>query len=33
MDIVQKQLDEIRPYASNPRNNEAAVDPVAESIQ
>lgn len=33
MQIVQKKLDEIRPYPGNPRINDEAVDPVAESIR
>ena len=33
MNIVYKGLDEIRPYPNNPRNNDDAVDAVAESIR
>lgn len=33
MQIVNKQLGEIRPYPGNPRINDEAVDPVAESIR
>ena len=31
--IIEKRLDEIKPYENNPRNNENAVDAVAESIK
>lgn len=31
--IVEKKLSEITPYEKNPRNNDNAVDPVAESIK
>ncbi|MCU0081865.1 DNA modification methylase [Streptococcus danieliae] len=33
MQIIQKELGEIRPYPGNPRINDEAVDPVAESIR
>jgi hypothetical protein len=33
MEIVQKKLDEIKPYEKNPRNNDSAVDYVANSIK
>lgn len=33
MKIVEKQLNEIRPYEKNPRRNDAAVEYVAESIK
>lgn len=33
MKIVDKRLDEIRPYEKNPRRNDAAVEYVAESIK
>lgn len=33
MKIVEKRLDEIRPYEKNPRRNDAAVEYVAESIK
>lgn len=33
MQIVEKRLDEIRPYERNPRRNDAAVEYVAESIK
>lgn len=33
MKIVEKRLDEIRPYENNPRRNEDAVQYVAESIK
>ena len=33
MQIIQKQLGDIRPYPGNPRINDEAVDPVAESIR
>ncbi len=33
MQIITKQLDEIRPYEKNPRKNDAAVDGVAASIR
>ena len=32
MNILEKKIDEIIPYANNPRNNESAVDAVAASI-
>ena len=32
MQIIEKKLDEIRPYPNNPRNNDGAVDAVAASI-
>ena len=32
MNIVEMRLDEIHPYDNNPRNNDAAVEYVAESI-
>ena len=31
--IIYKDLAEIKPYKNNPRNNAAAVDPVAASIK
>ena len=31
--IVYKKIDDVYPYENNPRNNEEAVDVVAESIQ
>lgn len=31
--IIYRDLSELIPYDKNPRNNEAAVDPVAESIR
>ena len=31
--IVYKKIEEILPYENNPRNNDEAVDAVAESIQ
>ena len=33
MNIVQKKLTELIPYENNPRNNDDAVDYVAESIK
>lgn len=33
MVIIEKQLDEIRPYENNPRINDAAVDYVANSLR
>lgn len=33
MILYQKQLDWLKPYKNNPRNNEQAVEPVANSIQ
>ena len=33
MNIVDKRLDEIRPYDNNPRKNDEAVEYVAQSIQ
>jgi len=33
MEIVYKKLDELRSYEGNPRKNESAVQPVANSIE
>ena len=33
MQIIEMQLDELIPYANNPRNNDGAVDKVAASIR
>lgn len=33
MEVVYKKLDEIKPYANNPRKNDQAVDYVANSIK
>lgn len=33
MNIVMKKLDELKPYEKNPRNNEQAIEPVANSIK
>lgn len=33
MEYIKKRLDEIHPYENNPRNNQAAVDDVMESIR
>jgi hypothetical protein len=33
MKVIEKNIDEIREYENNPRKNEAAVKPVAESIK
>lgn len=33
MDIINKKIDELIPYANNPRNNEEAVKYVANSIK
>ena len=31
--IIEKRLDELTPYANNPRNNAGAIDAVAASLQ
>lgn len=33
MNIIEKRLDEIQPYEHNPRNNDAAVEYVANSLR
>ena len=33
MQIIEKSLKDLRPYEKNPRNNDGAVDYVAESIR
>lgn len=33
MKIIQKQINELIPYEKNPRNNDIAVQPVANSIK
>ena len=33
MQIIEKELSWLRPYANNPRDNESAVEPVANSIK
>ena len=33
MQIIEKELSWLKPYANNPRNNESAVEPVANSIK
>lgn len=33
LDIIYKKLEEIMPYEKNPRNNEKAIEPVANSIK
>lgn len=33
MEIIEKRIDELIPYDRNPRNNEGAVDAVANSIR
>lgn len=33
MQIIEKRIDELRPYKNNPRNNDGAVDAVAASIK
>jgi ParB-like chromosome segregation protein Spo0J len=33
MKIIEKKLDDLRPYENNPRNNAAAVEPVMHSIK
>ena len=33
MKIIDKAIDEIKPYENNPRNNDEAVDKVAASIK
>ena len=33
MNIIEKNIDEVKPYKNNPRVNDEAVDTVAESIK
>ncbi|MGT2800814.1 ParB N-terminal domain-containing protein [Streptococcus marmotae] len=33
MQIIEMNVDELRPYSKNPRKNDGAVDPVANSIE
>ena len=33
MQVVAKSIDDIKPYENNPRNNDDAVDAVANSIK
>jgi ParB-like chromosome segregation protein Spo0J len=33
VNVISKSVDDIRPYANNPRNNAAAIDKVAASIR
>ena len=33
MQIIEKKIGELIPYAKNPRRNDPAVGPVAESIK
>lgn len=33
MNILELNIDELKPYENNPRNNDEAVDPVAKSIK
>ena len=33
MNVVEKKIDELKPYENNPRNNDNAIKPVAESIK
>lgn len=33
MNVVNKRIDEITPYENNPRNNDVAVEYVANSIK
>ena len=33
MNIVDIKLDDLKPYDNNPRNNEEAIEPVANSIK
>ena len=33
MDVIEKKLKDIKPYKKNPRNNDSAVDAVANSIE
>lgn len=33
MQIIEKELSWLKPYANNPRDNESAVEPVAKSIK
>ena len=33
MQIIEKRLEELRPYANNPRKNDEAVEKVAASIK
>ena len=31
--VVYQDISQIHPYENNPRNNEAAIEPVAQSIK
>ena len=33
VNIVDIKLDDLKPYENNPRNNEEAIEPVANSIK
>ena len=33
MQVIEKELSWLKPYANNPRDNESAVEPVAKSIK
>lgn len=33
MNIIEKRLDEVIPYANNPRDNSGAIEKVVESIR
>ena len=33
MQVIEKELSWLKPYANNPRDNESAVEPVANSIK
>lgn len=33
MQIIERELSDLKPYEGNPRNNDKAVEPVAESIK
>ena len=33
MDLIYKSISDLKPYENNPRNNDDAVGPVAESIK
>lgn len=33
MQIIERELSDLKPYENNPRNNDKAVEPVAESIK
>ena len=33
MEIIEKTLEELKPYENNPRDNDDAVEPLMESIK